>query len=79
MCSLPNPLRYVWRPYISTIRLKNGYRIMISILCSAFQACLVFDSVFALNCCVHYLCLTGWGYLFYVGHTDKIMKPISML
>jgi hypothetical protein len=32
-----------------------------------------------LNCCVHYLCLTGWVYVFYVGHIDKIMKPFSML
>jgi hypothetical protein len=32
----------------------------------------------ALNCCVHYLCLRGWVYVFYVGHIDKIMKPFSM-
>jgi hypothetical protein len=32
----------------------------------------------ALNCCVHYLCLTGWVYVFYAGHIDKIMKPFSM-
>jgi hypothetical protein len=29
--------------------------------------------------CVHYLCLRGWVYVFYVGHIDKIMKPFSML
>jgi hypothetical protein len=28
--------------------------------------------------CVHYLCLRGWVYVFYVGHIDKIMKPFSM-
>jgi hypothetical protein len=28
---------------------------------------------------VHYLYLTGWIYVFYIGHTDKIMKPFSML
>jgi hypothetical protein len=28
---------------------------------------------------VHYLCLIGRGYVFYVGHVDKIMKPFSML
>jgi hypothetical protein len=28
---------------------------------------------------VHYLCLRGWIYVFYVGHIDKIMKPFSML
>jgi hypothetical protein len=37
----------------------------------------------ALNCCVHYLCLRGWVYgwvyVFYVGHIDKIMEPISVL
>jgi hypothetical protein len=33
----------------------------------------------ALNCCVNYLCLRGWFYVFYVGHVDKIMKPFSML
>jgi chromosome transmission fidelity protein 1 len=27
----------------------------------------------AINCCVHYLCLWGWVYVFYVGHIDKIM------
>jgi hypothetical protein len=33
----------------------------------------------ALNCCVRYLCLTGWVYVFYVGYVDKIMKSFSML
>jgi hypothetical protein len=33
----------------------------------------------ALNCCVHYLCLRGWVYLFYVRYIDKIMKSFSML
>jgi hypothetical protein len=37
------------------------------------------SKVNALNCCVHYLCLTGWVYVIDVGHIDKIMKPISML
>jgi hypothetical protein len=32
-----------------------------------------------LDCCVHYLCITGWVYMFHVGHIDKIMKPFSML
>jgi hypothetical protein len=41
--SLESPNRYVWRPYISIIHLKNGYRIMISVLCIACQACLVYD------------------------------------
>jgi hypothetical protein len=27
----------------------------------------------ALNCCVYYLCLRGWVYVFYIGHIDKIM------
>jgi hypothetical protein len=29
--------------------------------------------------CVHYLCLIGWVYLFYVGHVDGVvyMKPFS--
>jgi hypothetical protein len=35
--------------------------------------------LYALNCCVHYLCLRGWVYVFYVGHIDKIVKPFSML
>jgi hypothetical protein len=39
-----------------------------------------------LSCCinafifsVHYLCLIGWVYVFYVGHVDRVvyMKPIS--
>jgi hypothetical protein len=30
-------------------------------------------------CCVHYLCLRGWIYVFYVGHIDKILKPFSTL
>jgi hypothetical protein len=34
---------------------------------------------YILNCCVHYLFLTGWVYLFYVGHIDKIVRPFSML
>jgi hypothetical protein len=35
----------------------------------------------ALNFCVHYLCLIGWVYMFYVGHVDRIdyMKPFSIL
>jgi hypothetical protein len=37
------------------------------------------SKVNALNCCVHYLCLTGWAYVFYVGHIDKVMKLFSML
>jgi hypothetical protein len=32
-----------------------------------------------LKCCVHYLCLRGLVYVFYLGHIDKIMKPFSML
>jgi hypothetical protein len=28
---------------------------------------------------LHYLCLGGLVYVFYVGHIDKIMKPLSML
>jgi hypothetical protein len=47
----------------------NGYRI--SILCIAFSSC-------RLSCCtnafvfyVHYLCLIGLVYVFYVGHVDK--------
>jgi hypothetical protein len=34
--------------------------------------------IYALNCCVK-LCLTGWVYMYYVGHIDKIMKRFSML
>jgi hypothetical protein len=33
----------VLMPYLLSIKVKNGYRIMISILCIAFQACLVYD------------------------------------
>jgi hypothetical protein len=29
--------------------------------------------------CVHYLCLRGWVYAFYIGYIDKIMKPFSKL
>jgi hypothetical protein len=50
---------------------------MIGILCIACQACSYCMN--ALNCCVHYLCLRPWVYVFYVGHIDKIMKPFSML
>jgi hypothetical protein len=28
--------------------------------------------------CVHYLCLTGWVYVFHIGHIDKIMKPFAI-
>jgi hypothetical protein len=43
-------------------------------------------SYLRLSCCinafvfyVHYLCLIGRICVFYVGHVDKIMKPLSML
>jgi hypothetical protein len=32
----------------------------------------------ALNYRVHYLCLRGWVYRFYIGYIDKIMKPFSI-
>jgi hypothetical protein len=41
-------------------------------------SCLRLSYINALNFCVHYLCLKGWVYLFYVGHIDKIVKPFSM-
>jgi hypothetical protein len=42
---------------------------VISILCIVCQLCL-FCCINALNCCVHYLCLRRWFYVFYVGHID---------
>jgi serine protease inhibitor ecotin len=46
----------------------------IPVVCLRLSCC-----INAMNCCVNYLCLTGWIYVFYVGHIDKIMKPFSML
>jgi hypothetical protein len=39
------------------------------------------SNIFVLNFCVHYLCLIGWVYVFYVGHVDRIdyMKLFSIL
>jgi hypothetical protein len=42
---------------------------MSGVFCLRLSCC-----INALNCCIHYLCLRGWVYVFYVGHIDKIMK-----
>jgi hypothetical protein len=35
----------------------------------------------AFNFCVHYLCLIGWVYVFYVGHVERIdyIRPFFIL
>jgi hypothetical protein len=57
--------------YINIVGIIATLNARTSILASANPV----ESRYALNCCVHYLFLRSWVYVFCVGHIDKIMKP----
>jgi hypothetical protein len=48
-------------------------------LCTVLESAIWVSCINTLNCCVYYLCLKGWVYVFYINHIDKIMKPFSIL
>jgi hypothetical protein len=58
--------------------MKNGYRIMISILCIVLHVRCVLFTIKLLHKCFELLCSLlmplGWVYVFYKGYIDKIIK-----
>jgi hypothetical protein len=65
----PNMTHHYW-----ILKADDGPTLDIPYLAVADKGCFG-----ASNVEVHYLWLTGWVYVLYVGHIDKIMKPISIL